>query len=98
MPKNETRRVAGFIRNNPIIIAHDIFLATPNSNFAHSRGFEPQIRVSLAKNGNSSLEIATARMLESGRFSKAEAAVPIEFLRGAAGSANFSAEPLARVG
>jgi hypothetical protein len=66
VPKSKARRVAGFIRNNPINIAQDIFLATQNLNFARSRGSEPQTRISLLKNGDSSGEIAASRMFENG--------------------------------
>ena len=39
LPKNKARRETGFSRNNPKIIAQNIFVATPNSKFARNHSF-----------------------------------------------------------
>ena len=66
--KIKARREAGFIRNNLKIIAQNIFLATPNSNFARDRSFGSRTRCFQFENGIFGVEIADSRMIERTRF------------------------------
>jgi hypothetical protein len=59
--KNTARRSASFFRINPKIIAHDIYVATPNSNLVRNCDSALQMRHFPLKNGIFHTEIPVSR-------------------------------------